>query len=532
MLPDISLALTREGEVPGSCIGAHRRVWLPAFIAMLLGMLPPAFAANSPPTKPVDIEGWRALTLRDVEAMHALLRDQTIVPFDEENPAYPRWLEEGYLVARARAVKAADAAGHFFTLRAYANGFHDPHFSVSGETTATRWPGFIVAQQGGKVVVVRRDASDPAVPALGAVIERCDGLTPSQLVQQRLSPYLHGAGRPERLSIPFLFQDMGNPFEPLPATCQVRTGDQVAEIALQWREVPFAAPEFVRDMVNATGNTNAPWGLTEPAPGVFWIGVPTFVHSESTAASLRALIASVEARGDEMRKARAIVIDTRGNGGGNPVWPYRLANAIFTPQVMKAARDAVSARHLAREVRATAENVETIGKSNVTTFRMGMDGLATEPSKAQKREDEAFLKELKRAIKSKPPVLRMGSQDVSAEGGFTAQRPKGGASPFPARVYFLSNGSCGSICLDFADAVLKVPGVRLIGSETGGDTPYTAIRRQPLPSGLATLNIPMMAIRGRGRAALEAYQPDIPYNGSWDDASVRGWVMSLIETGQ
>jgi hypothetical protein len=39
-----------------------------------------------------------------------------------------------------------------------------------------------------------------------------------------------------------------------------------------------------------------------------------------------------------------------------------------------------------------------------------------------------------------------------------------------------------------------------------------------------------MVFRGSGRAPLEVYKPDIPYNGSWDDASVRAWVLSLIET--
>ena len=37
-------------------------------------------------------------------------------------------------------------------------------------------------------------------------------------------------------------------------------------------------------------------------------------------------------------------------------------------------------------------------------------------------------------------------------GGLTLKRPKSGTPPFPAKVYFLSNGSCGSTCLNFADA--------------------------------------------------------------------------------
>jgi hypothetical protein len=362
------------------------------------------------------------------------------------------------------------------------------------------------------------------------VIESCDGLPPSALVQQRLSPFIFGAGVPERWSIPFLFQDMGNPFASLISSCQIRTGEQVAAVSLQWRGFSPSMANLRRDFLNAGSGPSAGWGVTEPGPGVFWIGVPTFLHRDDTAPKLRALVSAVGARGEEMRNARAIVIDTRGNTGGNLVWPYRLADAIFTPQVMKPARAAISARQMAREVRATAENLAAIRRGNVTTFRMGSDGLAIEPGAAQKRDDEAFLKALQRAIKSNPPVLRWGSTEVSPAGGFGAQRSVGAPSPFRARVYFLSNGSCTSACLGFADAVLKVPGVRLIGSATAGETPYTDVREEPLPSGLVTLTFPMKAVRGRGRASLEAYQPDIAYDGSWDDASVRTWVMSLIET--
>lgn len=244
-------------------------------IAALACALAPAFAADSTPVKPVDAAGWSALALRDVEAMHTLLRDQTIVPFDRENPDYPSWLEEGYLAARTRGTQVTDAAGHFFTLRAYANGFQDPHFSVGGVTTAMRWPGFIAAEQGGKVIVVRSDPSDPAVPQPGAEIERCDGQTSSALVKQRLSPFLFSAGLPQRWSIPFLFQDMGNPLALLPVSCQVRTGDRVAEVALQWREMPRSSPSFAQDLLNAVSGPGAEWGVTEPAPGVFWVGVPT-----------------------------------------------------------------------------------------------------------------------------------------------------------------------------------------------------------------------------------------------------------------
>jgi hypothetical protein len=477
----------------------------------------------------VDAAGWRTLAMTDVDAMHAILRDQTIFPFDTENPAYPRWLEEGHQLSRSRAAQVTDAAGYLFTLRAYGLGFRDPHLSVGGEVTASRWPGFIAAELGGRVIVVQSDPSDAVAPAPGSIIERCDGLTPSELIQQRLSPFLFTTARPVRWSVPFLFLDMGNPFAPLLSICQVRTGERIAEIELKWRGIP-PLPNFEQSIVDAGSGPSAAWGVAEPAPGVFWIGIPTFALTSTTRPRLEALVEAIRARGDEMRRARAIVIDTRGNAGGTFSWAQRLADAIFTPEVMKPARDAIGARRTAREVRASPENVAIIRGSDVAAFRRGNDSLTTETATERRREDKVFLELLERAGRSSPSVLRWGNIEVSREGGFAAQRPRDAKSPFRARVYFLSSGYCMSACLWFADGVLKVPGVRLIGSETAGDTPYTDIRTETLPSGLARLTFPMKIVRGRGRTSLEAYQPDTRYEGRWDDTSVRAWVMSLIET--
>jgi hypothetical protein len=127
-----------------------------------------------------------------------------------------------------------------------------------------------------------------------------------------------------------------------------------------------------------------------------------------------------------------------------------------------------------------------------------------------------------------PPIWRQGWPIVSRSGGLTERRPRGGRAPFAARVYMLSNGTCGSSCLNFADTVLFVPGVQLIGSATAGDGPYMEVRNVTLPSSLATLTIPQKVWRGMGRGPLEAYQPDIAYDGAWDDASVRAWVMGQV----
>ncbi|MEO6080046.1 MAG: S41 family peptidase [Steroidobacteraceae bacterium] len=504
-------------------LSRHGRASRFARLTALVCMLAPAFAAEARTYGSADTD-WKALTLRDVDAMHALLRDNTPITFDTENPAYARWLEEGHAVAQDRAAKVIDEAGYLYTLNAYANGFHDPHFTVQLDLpSATRWPGFIAVERGDAAVVVQRDAQDPSAPALGARIESCDGQPLSALVQSRVLPFSVAAGPPDRWALHNLFLDQQNPFAQLPASCSVRTGEQSAELPLQWRGISGVQDTFTEDLTETIFGRAAAWGLSEPSPGVFWIGVPTFLPTEEATPQMRALIAAIKARGDEMRHARAIIIDTRHNSGGYAFWARQLSEAIFTPKVLKNASRATPARRVAYELR--------VSPGNLKYKREKLQRIGSDLSAAQRRDASSEADMIQRAIARKTPMLREGGKWASVSGGMTAQRPRGRKSPFPAQVYFLSNGSCLSACLLFADQALMVPGVRLIGSATGGDTPYIDIREEKLPSGLATLSLPQTVMRGRGRGAMESYAADIPYIGSWDDASIRAWTLSLIQSG-
>lgn len=477
-----------------------------------------AVAAHAQSHAPSDSASWRAATLTDLEAMHALLRDHTPIPFDTENPDYLRWMQEGLATARTRVQQVGDEAGYFYTLAAYANGFQDPHVTIRlSAPPAAAWPGFIAAEQGDEMVVIQRDRLDPAAPPLGARVESCDGKPVATLVRERLAPFALNAGAPLRWAVPDLFLDRGNPFVPLPAKCAVRTGESVAEIPLQWRSVSGVPATFGDDLTNQVFGPEATWGISEPEPGVFWIGIPTFSHGAST--RLRRLLDAVQTRGKEMRNARAIVIDVRGNGGGTTIWANQIAEAIFTPKVAKAAKEK-SAKGIASDLRASP--------GNITYLREFVAGLEGSDMARYRRIFQSRIKEMERAERRQPSISRLGESRPASSGGITARRPRDAAPPFKAQVYLLSNGSCTSTCLVFADNVLMVPGVRLIGSATSGDTQYGEVRVEELPSGLAAFAFPQAVMRGRGRGALEAYEADVPYSGPWDDAGVRAWTLGLI----
>jgi hypothetical protein len=317
-----------------------------------------------------------------------------------------------------------------------------------------------------------------------------------------------------------LFLDRANPFAPAPAVCRVEQNGAARDVTLSWRAAPPEKdPWWAKYQAAGTG-PKAEWGVSEPAPGIAWIGVPTFSSDDENFPKLDALIKAVEAKGDAIRNGRAIVIDTRGNGGGNSSWADKLAAAIFTGDVLS--RHAAPDREQAVDWRGSEANAAYWNDwSNQMAKEFGAFSL-------NRFGALAIGWQLGRTARQDPPIIRVGSCKPGRAGGITRARPKG-ESPFKARVYFLSNGSCGSSCLNFADTVLMVPGVKLIGSATSADGAYMEIREVDLPSGGAAIAFPQKVERGAARAPMEAYEADTPYNGSWSDEAVRQWVLLTVE---
>lgn len=491
------------------------RAWILALCAALAVMTAQAQAT------PTSAAGWRQATLADIDALATALRDNTPIPFDRANPSYAQWLDQGAAAARARATQVSDAAGHLATLAAFANGFRDPHIQVRpiGEPAPAGWPGFVAAAAGDGAVVVSRGDADPNDPPLGARIISCDGVSLNALLDARVFPFAFNPALAvdQRRAIGRLFLDRGNPFAPPPLSCVMEVQGQTRTVPLRWRPVP-AGDSFWRAFHAATAGPAAAWGLSYPAAGVAWIGAPTF-ESGPAAEQLAALVKEVEAAGQAIRQGKAIVFDVRGNSGGNSAWAVKIARAAlgeaaFGRALPRSGGEAV-------DWRASADNAAYWRDIAVQA------GKEFGPSSSNAAWADHVASQLDKFKGSAPPIWREGAARVKPGGGLTRRRPSG-KSPFPATVYLLSNGSCGSSCLNFADIVLHVPGAKLIGSATAADGAYMEIRGVTLPSGLASVSVPQKVYRGAPRAPMEAYAPDIVYHGLWDDALVRAWVLNGI----
>ena len=100
--------------------------------------------------------------------------------------------------------------------------------------------------------------------------------------------------------------------------------------------------------------------------------------------------------------------------------------------------------------------------------------------------------------------------------------------PISGRVFLLTDGGCGSACLDFADLLRRLPGVAQIGTPTFADAVYMDVNEARLPSGMATLSYGMKVFRHRVRANNQWYEPKYRWpGGAMTENSLAEWIRSL-----
>jgi hypothetical protein len=479
----------------------------------------PPLAPRSAPTTP---EAWRATTLADLLAVRDQLQANTPIPYDTENGSYKTWLEKGYPQAVAMAETVQDAAGYAFVMAFFANGFGDPHIAVTPRwRPALRWPGFLaVADGAGGARVADRDAADESAPRLGARILTCDGVSLTTLARQRVFPYfsIPALARDQARVITWALVDFSNPFALPPTHCEVQDLDGARRTVVLRYRIDSSGPGVRARVQTLIGGGDAAWGVSSPASGVTWVGVPSFQNSTR----LNALVRTINQQKAGFAGQKALVIDVRGNTGGSTYWADRIARALFPP----------SALFFAGLGRPPMQIEMRVSEDNLAYWQDRLDKLRAEsdPGAPELALSVVTVNALSVRLARGEPIWRpsLARGQTPPSGGLTERRPRSGAPAYPGQVFVLTNGSCMSACLFFLDDVLMIPGVKLIGGDTGADGPYIEVRNVTLPSNQATLLLPQKVMRGMPRGPMEAYKADIAFNGPWTDDVLRAWVLGLI----
>jgi hypothetical protein len=491
---------------------SYLSAWLVLFVVFCIS---PALAQTAA-TRP-----WVELTRGDLASIHETILENHPGPVDPLNPGYGRWLEDGYRQALALADSVENLDGLKAVLSFYTSGFEDGHMAwglSAYQRTAVQWPGIVVTLRDGRFLIDHVASSwvtaEELVP--GAEVLTCDGRDLHERLVDDVMPYHQGipslqASRTQLA--PRVLVDDRNPFVRRPETCRIRdtASGEPKSVELTWRWLYRPVMDsLVADAAFGPGVDD--YQILHPAEDVAWVTIPSFQDTrEGARDGLEELVAAMPG----LRDSGLIVFDVRGNGGGSSAWAHRILAPLFGEAYMDSLEERIFGGQYV-EWRASSGNADFIEQSTIPRY---------EPDSENRQYLERLVAALREATATGTDLVQMDSGDEPSQ---EESADEIAPHPLGRRVILLTDGRCASACLDFADNLLAIPGVRHAGAATYADAVYIDNRGISLPSQLGWFTFSMKVYRDRPRGNNEPYLPDLEYTGdSWELGAVQQWLLSV-----
>ena len=416
---------------------------------------------------------------------------------DPNNTGFPAQLAAAREAGLKLAARAHDRGGYADALGAFSAVLADGHAQLGDNAPpgppVVKWPGFVAAWRGDRVVV---HFTTPAAPApVGSIIERCDGRAMPELIRDRLA---NSGFRPREAGqwwsrTPRAFTADSGLMRALPHKCTFRLADGGrVEGRLAWSAAP---PNLETLLRSASDGQRSEIALSEERPGVFLIGMPDFdPHAEGVKA-WRALYDDIQKQRAALLRAKVVVIDLRYNNGGSSAWSRDAARLLWGGDAVDARKEQYE-RGVAVWWRASPANIAYLAKMEQKIRGNGQVTVAGEMHAVAKGMETAAG----------------NGDDFYVEGGEKEAYAQSGVLPptdFVPPVYVIVPGRCASACLDAVDTFKLFPNVKLIGAPTSADSTYMEVRVNTLPSGEGVAVIPVKMWVGRPRGRGEVYRPEI-----------------------
>ncbi len=333
---------------------------------------------------------WQRLTRVDIDAAQRMLLEDH--PGSVEalgDAAFRQRLAAAYAAATARARRVTSSEGYFATLAGFAAAMGDKHIWSRPLLTsgALDWAGIVIARRGNDWVVADENEAVAGEPLAGARLVACDGIPADRLAEQRLGGFraVWSIGAQRTAVAPLLLTDDGNPFLTRPARCAFEQNGQSREIELRWRNARRndLNPRFGR----AVRRGEAGFGVRRSGDG-YWIGL------QSLGDQAGPVVEAVRTQAEAIRRAPYVVLDLRGNSGGNSAYGDQIAEALLGGDTLRRVRDGggncntvwrLSDRNLRHLEQLQREIVARMGAEQGAFFAQAWDGIAGDVDEEHRR---------------------------------------------------------------------------------------------------------------------------------------------------
>ena len=472
-------------------------------------LLSAAGVANSGSTSSSATDEWQALTRMDVEAAYALLEENHPGALPEVgDTGFLAALASGHAKALARSTTVTNFEGYTATVGEFAAAMGDGHIRsrVRFLPRTLQWAGIVAAKRGANWFVANEDPDIVGVQLTGARIINCDG----QDADARAIEALHfradmSSQASQALYGGWLLMDDGNPFVARPHECSFESGGQNVPVALHWTNINLDTllRQYWKHPYGEAG-----YGVRRTAAG-YWIAI------QQLSPRAQPVIEAVKSQQGDIRSSPYVIVDLRGNGGGDDAYGRALAEALYGSEHVTSilGPKAGEAGVCDPVFRASQDNITAIGASALEFVKSGDKAGADEYTTAVRRMKAAAAAghALTGSLSCKPK---------------THSQPRKAPSMMRGKVLVLTDVACFSSCIGTVEFFRKLGAVQ-VGQVTGADTHYSEVREIGLPSGLATFST-LTAIEPEEPRNIGPYAPAYEYDGDISDTTaVEKWVTDV-----
>lgn len=419
------------------------------------------------------------------------------------DPRLRKQADAVFLEEKSRVAQCQTDVDAQRSLRKYFATFNDPHVkgvwngiarygsvveTSSGKKTDSirSFPlvatGIYVVNLGGRFFVRKMDSGllKGALVLVNDELVSCDGNPARQILDQDVLPFEAVSVKEAALyrMAPLIFIRWDK-LASSQTTCLFKRGEQNISQTLTWQTVPenYLADKFETPAAKIYELEKIPRG--------HWVKLRSFAgYDKDGIAQLKQFAEDAK----KLRKDQVIVVDLRGNTGGNSDWGTRWIENVFGYHINSDKEEAL--------VLASPGNYDHFSRLHKSLAEKG----AIQPA------DEARWSNLLQAAKGLPGKL------VKVENPKPAEKAKHSLKKtFTGKIYVLTDFMVFSSGETFVHQLKMMPNVKQVGMATNASTYYSDIRFDITPSGLV-FNFPTMVDLDTDsrRASGEPLVPEIP----------------------
>ena len=448
---------------------------------------------------------WRDITRADIEAAYQLLtEDHPALSRTINDTALRERLDAGRALALQRAGQVQTIEGYFATMAGFANVAGDKHIWWRSPymASAVQWAGLIMTRRGDSYVVFSHADADEATSLVGARLLSCDGVSADDFAAQKLGGFSAvwsiEAQRIQRA--PTLLIDSGNPFVLRPSQCEFMRDRRRISHTLQWRDASRA--ELTPLVVPALNRGAAGYGVRSFSGGM-WIALQGLDDGAT------AVVAQVREQQAQLRAAPIVVLDMRGNGGGNSNFGEQIARVLFGDERFNHLYRGGGGEDCSTVWRVSPRNLET------------MRGYVTRFAESNPEFSRGMREVVRRAERAEAEGREFtGPTTCGSELAATGTPPAQAAA---GHIVLVTDNTCFSSCLIVTDMFRRL-GALHVGQATDAATHYFEVREERLPSGLSYFST-LQAFSPLSPAQMGPYEPERRYDPDIaNTAELEAWI--------